>query len=278
MDSLEKIRNITRQILLEEGSFLLQESASRNSSAARHSGSQPETDTKSSFSDLVTDTDIKIEQRLIERLSKLLPGSQFLAEESAGNDYQSDKLWIIDPIDGTTNFVHNFPFFCISVALQLDGELTLGFVYNPVMDEFFEAQKDKGSILNNRIIKVSSVPTLSQSLLATGFAYNFSVCKENNINYFQLFQAKSQGIRRLGSAALDICYVAKGVLDGFWELFLNPWDVAAGMLIVTEAGGRVSNFQGQDYSFEDKGILITNNLLHNEMVTEMGKAVHIKKA
>lgn len=271
MNEKKDLGKKARSIILQEGSYLLEQSVKlKKDRVDRDSkNSSSEITTKSSFRDLVTSIDLELENRLKEKLYGILPGSDFLAEETAKSMKDSDKLWIIDPIDGTTNFVHGFPFFCISVALHLAGKPVLGFVYNPVMNEFFEAESKSGSFLNNKPIKVSATVSLKQSLLATGFAYNFAVSKEDNIDNFKRFQAKSRGIRRLGSAALDICYVASGVLDGFWELFLSPWDVAAGILITEEAGGRVTDFRGREYSFSDKDILITNSLIHNEMIDEL---------
>ncbi len=266
--------NQTRNIILDEGIYLLEQSAKFRDGQTLNNDKTDSSviSTKSSFRDLVTKIDLELENRLKGRLSKLMPGSEFLAEETDKEAKKSDKLWIIDPIDGTTNFVHGLPFFCISVALHLAGNPVLGFVYAPVMNEFFESQKNKGSFLNSKPIKVSNTALLQHSLLATGFAYNFATSSNNNIDNFSKLQAKSRGIRRLGSAALDICYVAKGVFDGFWELYLSPWDVAAGIIITAEAGGKVSTHQNQEYLFSDEEILVSNSIIHEEMIHELTKS------
>jgi myo-inositol-1(or 4)-monophosphatase len=211
--------------------------------------------TKSNSFDLVTETDKKIELFLKQKLSQLIPESQFLSEETDSAFKKSKYVWIIDPIDGTTNFVHKFPFACISVALQVDNELKYGIVYNPILNEFFFASKNQGAYLNESKITVNTETDFSKTLLATGFAYNFNSAKENNIRFFENILPQVHGIRRPGSAALDLAYVAKGVYDGFWEWFLNPWDVCAGILLITEAGGIVSNIEKNEWRFEDKLII-----------------------
>ena len=258
MSSMGKIRKSVHKLMLQQGDMLIKESRTKLSVR-----------TKSSSTDLVTNVDWKIENELKNALLGLLPQSQFLAEETDDKYKSAELLWIIDPIDGTTNYVHNFPFFCISVALQVEGSITLAFVYNPVSKEFFEAERGKGSLLNNKPISVSPTQTLSKSLLSTGFAYNFGSTDENNIRFFSHFHKLCHGIRRPGSAALDLCYVAKGVFDGFWEWYLKPWDVAAGVLILQEAGGKISNFNNNNFSLTDDNILGTNGSIHSEMLAEI---------
>ena len=258
MKSIASLRNAIQKTILHTGKDLVKES---NHKLHIH--------TKSTESDLVTQLDLQTENHLKEAFSKLLPGSIFLSEETEPALKTAEKLWIIDPIDGTTNFVHGFPFIAISVALQLDGELTLGFVYNPILNEFFEATRKEGSYLNKKRIHVSHTQRISQSLLATGFAYNFGTATENNIRFFEHFHHKCHGIRRPGSAALDLCYVARGIFDGFWEWYLHPWDVAAGILIVKEAGGMVTDLLGDPYLFGSENILVTNTQIHNEMMQEI---------
>lgn len=257
MKSIAALRSSVHKLILNTGNRLIKES---NHNFHIH--------TKSTASDLVTQLDLQTEERLKEEFSKLLPGSSFLSEETEPALKEADKLWIIDPIDGTTNFIHGFPFIAISVALQLAGKLTLGFVYNPLLKEFYEATRKEGSFLNKKRIQVSNNQRISQSLLATGFAYNFGTAAENNIRFFEHFHHRCHGVRRPGSAALDICYVARGVFDGFWEWYLHPWDVAAGILIVEEAGGKVSGLLGDPYRFGTDHILVTNSLIHNEMLQE----------
>jgi len=255
---MTNLRKDVHNIIMNAGSLIIKESASKLTVR-----------TKSTERDLVTQIDWNVENFLKEELQKLLPGSSFLAEETDSEIKEAEQLWIIDPIDGTTNLVHGFPFIAVSVALQIEGELKLGFVYNPFLNEFFEAEKGKGSLLNNKSIHVSATRSLSRSLLATGFAYNFNKAEENNIRYFEHFHSKCHGIRRPGSAALDLCYVARGVFDGFWEWYLNPWDVAAGILLVSEAGGRVTDLTGMAYEFTTDSILATNSAIHNDMLSEV---------
>ena len=173
--------------------------------------------------------------------------------------------WIIDPLDGTTNFAHAFPFFCVSIALEDKGRTVLGVVYDPMRDEIFIAELGKGATLNGKKIRVSRIGSLSGSLLATGFSYGITG-KDRNITHFRNLLVKAQAVRRAGSAALDLCYVACGRFDGFWELDLHPWDSAAASLIVTEAKGTVTKFDGKPYSHYDKNILATNGRIHSQMV------------
>ncbi|MBI3604992.1 MAG: inositol monophosphatase [Nitrospirae bacterium] len=183
----------------------------------------------------------------------------------------SPYKWIIDPLDGTTNYVHGFPFFCVSIGLEYDGAVILGVVYDPFRNDLFYASKGTGAFLNGQPIRVSKENELRRSLLVTGFPYDF---RENPgqifSHFFQLSQA-SQGVRRTGSAALDLCYLAAGYFDGFWELNLSPWDVAAGSLIVEEAGGRVSGFNGEALSIYSKNILASNGQIHSQMAELLQK-------
>lgn len=227
--------------------------------------------TKSNSTDLVTETDKKIERYLIDRISVLYPESKFLAEESSPEIKEAEYLWIIDPIDGTTNFVHKFPFVCISVALMVKQKLEIGLVYNPIMQEMFYAQRSKGAFLNGERIQVSDCNKLSEAFMGTGFAYNFATAEEDNIQYFKGMVPQVHGIRRPGSAALDLCYVAKGVYDGYWEWYLNPWDVSAGILIIQEAGGKVSNYANEEYSFKNKNIVASNGILHEKLLASLNK-------
>ncbi|MCB5251074.1 MAG: inositol monophosphatase family protein [Candidatus Cloacimonadales bacterium] len=231
--------------------------------------------TKSNQYDLVTDTDKAIEAFLIENLGKICPDSQFLAEESDSVYKTADKLWVIDPIDGTTNFVHKFPFTCISVAFKLNGKLEYGFVYNPIMGEFFTAQRGKGAYLNGKRIYVSKEDDFGKSFLATGFAYGFASAKIDNIEIFRDTLSKVHAVRRAGSAALDLCYVALGVFDGFWEFSLKAWDVCAGIIIVQEAGGKVTNLNFEKWAFSDDLIIASNGILHNHFLEHL--ASNIKK-
>lgn len=213
---------------------------------------------------IVTDVDKKSEAMIIGNILKAFPGHSILSEESPPRSGRSPYRWIIDPLDGTTNFAHAFPFFCVSIALEKDGEVVLGVVYDPIREEVFSAEKGRGALLNGRKIRVSKVGKLTDSFLATGFSYGVKR-KDRNVAYFRKLLTRSLAIRRAGSAALDLAYVACGRFDGFWEMDLHPWDSAAGMLIVKEAGGTVTKFDGSSYTPYDKDILATNGLIHRSV-------------
>jgi myo-inositol-1(or 4)-monophosphatase len=212
--------------------------------------------------DLVTEADLQSEKKILEVLTREFPGDRLLTEESGLHEQRSQRTWIIDPLDGTTNFAHGFPFFAISMALEVDGELVLGVVYNPHAGEYFEALLGQGAHLNSLPIEVSSVQRLNEALLATGFPYDIHEDPDHVMTLFRKMVTKAQGVRRPGSAALDLCYVASGIFDGFWEERLQPWDTAAGCLILTEAGGRVSTFKGDPYNPYLPSILAANPPIH----------------
>lgn len=215
--------------------------------------------------DLVTDVDKASELLIKKHLFNKFPKHLFLGEESGGEREGCAYRWVVDPIDGTTNFAHGFPYFSISIALEIDCQPAVGVVYDPMHDELFYAIKGGGAYLNKKKIKVSAIKDLKKSLLCTGFAYEIKDAKDSNVEHFVDFLMTSQAIRRMGSAALDLCYVACGRFDGFWEIGLKPWDTAAAILIVTEAGGKLSKFSGSKYSHYDQEILATNGLLHSQM-------------
>lgn len=216
--------------------------------------------------DIVTEMDTKAENLIIKTLKSAFPEHGILTEESQEQKTNSEYRWIIDPLDGTTNYSHGFPVFCVSIALEKNGEIILGVVYNPMLNELFTAEKGKGAYLNNKKIKVSAIAELNKSLLATGFPYDVRTSEQNNIANFANFAVRAQAIRRAGSAALDMCYVACGRFDGFWELKLKPWDTAAAMLIVNEAGGMVTDFKGKPFSFYSGETLASNGLIHAGMI------------
>ena len=222
---------------------------------------------------LVTEVDKKSEALLVSAIQKQYPDHDILAEEGTGTRKDSQYKWIIDPLDGTTNFAHNYPLFAISVALEFKGEILAGAVYDPLHDEFFRAFKGHGAYLNDKPIKVSMVGQLSKALLVTGFAYNVKKSQDNNLCHFNNMIFRSQAVRRDGVAAIDLCYVACGRYDGFWELNLYPWDTAAGILIAAEAGAKISCFNGSTYSIYERDLLVSNNKIHKEMikVLKMGK-------
>ncbi|MFA5499699.1 MAG: inositol monophosphatase family protein [Candidatus Omnitrophota bacterium] len=215
---------------------------------------------------LVTNVDHEVEDILIGSLRSAFPEIGVLSEESGKIDYGPGLAWVIDPIDGTTNFAHGFPFYAISVALEKAGKPILGIVYNPEHNEFFYAEKGKGAFLNGKSIKVSTQKYLKKSLLMTGFSYKLGKSMEENLVHFRHFLMSSQALRRAGCASLDLCYVACGRLEGFWELDLFPWDTAAGWLIVKEAGGEVTDFTGKQYCHNSNKILATNGEIHKQMI------------
>lgn len=228
-------------------------------------------ETKSTGVDLVTQIDKKVEDFLISYFKQILPNAKFVAEESLSNEKPEGDFWIIDPIDGTTNFVHGHPFCAISVALYLNNMPKYGIVYAPFLNEMFFAEKDKGAFLNGKPIKVSSCDSINKAILATGFPYNFATNPNNNINYLQHFRTVSQGIRRCGSAALDMAYVATGRLDAYWEWYVQTWDIAAGKILVEEAGGIVTDFDGKDFIFSRQMVLAAGANIYQKVLADIQK-------
>ncbi len=216
--------------------------------------------------DLVTEADTGSEKAVIEEIQKVFPDHGVLAEESGESGSVSDHQWIIDPLDGTTNFAHGIPIFCVSIAYAHSGDLQVGVVFNPVSGELFTGVKGSGAQLNNRPIGVSKTKAISESLLVTGFPYNFKeIFDQVNTRFGNCLKA-SRGVRRLGSAALDLCYLACGRFEGFWEQNLNPWDTAAGVIISQEAGAKITDFSGKPFRLEKKELLATNGNIHEEML------------
>jgi myo-inositol-1(or 4)-monophosphatase len=217
--------------------------------------------------DLVTEADLESEKQIISAIQRAYPDHSILAEESGSNKTNSELRWIIDPLDGTTNYAHQLPIFTISIAFAAKDEILTGIVLNPISAELFSAIKGCGAQLNGRPIKVSSTEKVSQSLLVTGFPYNVKELFDMIMARYSRCLWAARGIRRLGSAALDLCYVACGRFDGFWEQGLKPWDTAAGALIATEAGACITDFANQPFMIESKHILATNGRIHKEMLT-----------
>lgn len=215
---------------------------------------------------LVTEADHLSEALIVERIHREFPGHDILTEESPETANGSGFRWIIDPLDGTTNYAHGYPVFSVSIALEVKGVIMLGAVYNPMLDELFTAEKGAGAFLNGRRLTVSRTESLSRGLLATGFPYDIREDRNNNINYFKVMVLSAQAVRRTGSAALDLAYIAAGRFDGFWELKLMPWDTAAGWLLVEEAGGEVTDLRGDPYHLHSPNMLASNGLIHAEMV------------
>lgn len=226
--------------------------------------------------DLVTDFDRRSQDIILDRLSSAYPSHGFLAEEGLNTGPDSEFRWIIDPLDGTTNFAHRLPIFTVSIGLEYRGELVLGVVYDPMRDEMFQAARGEGAYLGRERIRVSQVDDLDRSLLATGFPYDLRQSRVNNVVHFNNFIMRAQAVRRCGSAAMDLCHLACGRFDGFWELKLKPWDMAAGAVIVEEAGGRLSDFEGNTFNHFGEEMLATNGLIHEAMISilKLGKEAH----
>jgi len=226
--------------------------------------------TNKSELDLVTESDLASERLIIDRIQTYHPRHAILAEESGASSpaspgAQSEWRWIVDPLDGTTNYAHGYPCFCVSIGLEHKGRMELGVIYDPMRDEMFTAERGEGASLNGRRISVSPTNNLTGALLCTGFPYDVRERSEF-ARHFANFIMNAQAVRRDGAAALDLAYVACGRFDGFWEEGLKPWDVAAGSLMVEEAGGRVSNFSGGPLSIYDPPILASNGLVHEQMM------------
>lgn len=215
---------------------------------------------------LVTEADREAETAIVGVLRQAFPDDEVLSEEGGGQSGKGEYSWLIDPLDGTTNFAHQYPIFSISIGLRRGEEIVAGVVYDPTRQEWFVAERGRGARLNDQPLRVSTQSRLNESLLATGFPYDLRESPVNNLDYYERFVMRAQAVRRAGSAALDLSYVAAGRLDGYWELKLAPWDTAAGILMVEEAGGRVSDFQGREFRLEDGWLVASNGLIHEEML------------
>jgi myo-inositol-1(or 4)-monophosphatase len=228
---------------------------------------QPKTiETKTDIVDLVTNVDKAADTLITGLLRSRFPSHQIIAEESAVSGQDSAYQWYIDPLDGTTNFAHGFPHFAVSIALAHESRMMVGVVHDPLRGETFCAVRGKGATLNDAPIHVSHAPALEQSLVLTGFPYDRRKRSEYYLRFYQAVMVRSQGVRRCGSAALDLCYVACGRADAFWEWRLHPWDTAAGSLLVEEAGGTMSDFTGQMFSIHGEQTLASNGVVHDEML------------
>ncbi len=224
--------------------------------------------------DVVTVADRAAEKLIRERLSQVFPDHGVYGEEGTRDRLDGEFRWYVDPLDGTTNFAHGFPQFCVSLGLEQrppglqagqDGTLVAAVIYDPLRDELFTAERGQGAQLNGSPLHVSSIPDLAEALLATGFPSR-KRHESPNVHFYQEFTLRSHGVRRAGSAALDLAYVAAGRLEAFWEFNLNPWDTAAGILLIEEAGGRVTDFSGHHFQLNSREILASNGLIHQEMV------------
>lgn len=259
---LEKLTKVAVEAALKSGEIL-----------RKGFGTSFEINSKEGKNNLVTDYDKMSEKTIIEYINSIFPDHVFLAEESGKTgELLNDKIrWIIDPLDGTVNFAHSLPIFSISIAAELNREIISGVVYHPLLNELFVAQKGGGAFLNNKRLNVSSNGDIDSSMLVTGFPYNVNQNPCGCIDHFVNIIKRGIPVRRLGSAALDLAYVAAGRFDGFWEINLNPWDVAAGILLVQEAGGKVSQYNGEVYWIDNDSILATNGMIHTEISSILTK-------
>ncbi len=257
---LKKIYNAVKDITLKVGDYIYKKSGMKKRILFKGD------------IDLVTQFDKKSQTMIVEGLSRMFPDFGILSEEDVNLKPDAAVRWIVDPLDATTNFAHSLPIWAISVALECEGEVVLGLVYDPTRKELFTAIKGGGAFLNGKRIYVSKTRRLSRSLLATGFPYDIRKTKRDNLNHFSNFAKRAQAVRRLGSAALDLCYTACGRFDGYWELKLAPWDQAAGSIIVKEAKGRITDFHGQAFDIYGDEVLATNGLIHRQMMQVLLKA------
>jgi myo-inositol-1(or 4)-monophosphatase len=240
-------------------------------------GSVRQVSYKRSPTDLVTEMDRRAEALIVERLLGAFPDHGFLGEEGGARAGRSEYRWLVDPLDGTTNYAHGLPIFAVSIALERAGEVQLGVAYDPNQDELFVAERGRGATLNGEPLHVSKTAVLGEGLLATGFPYDIRVSSETNLPEYSALSLRSRAVRRFGSAVLDLCYVAAGRFDAFWELTLGPWDMAAGGLMVQEAGGRVTSVRGGPWQLDGPGALASNGPLH-EAVLEVLESVRASRS
>jgi myo-inositol-1(or 4)-monophosphatase len=250
----EKELSVGRQVALEAGALLKNLLGRINQ--IRHKGE----------TDLVTEADLQSEKLILESMGRHFPKDTFITEETGQHGPTSERVWLIDPLDGTINFAHELPFFAVSIALHVQGETKLGVVHNPCTQELFEASKGSGAFLNQRPITVSKTNKLIDSLLATGFPYTMHQNPQDVMKRFNNLIVRGQSTRRIGSAAMDLCYVAAGRFAGYWEQDLKPWDTAAGAILVEEAGGRVTDFEGNPFTPFLKTVVASNALIHEDML------------
>ena len=221
---------------------------------------------KGSPTNLVTEMDARVEELIVGRLAAAFPDDAVLAEERGASAGRSGRRWIIDPLDGTTNYAHGFPAFGVSIALQSAARVELGVIYDPNLAELFVAERGRGTTVNDQALAVSTTATLDESLLATGFPYNIREGGDNNLKEYAAFSVRARAVRRMGSAVLYLAWLATGRLDGYWELRLGPWDVAAGSLMVEEAGGRITNLSGGALDLDAPALVATNGRIHSAVL------------
>lgn len=252
----QQLLSVARATALEAGALL-----------QRGFGTSFRIDNKEGRHNLVTEYDHQAEELIFSTIQKHFPDHHFLGEERGGvHESLPDTVrWIVDPLDGTVNFAHSIPIFCVSIAAELNDELVCGVIYAPMTNELFTAERGGGALLNDQPISVSTVQTLDEAILVTGFPYNAADNPGKCIDHFTRFVRMGLPVRRLGSAAIDLAYLAAGRFDGYWEVSLHPWDVAAGKLILSEAGGTMTRYDGSPYTFSGGTMLATNGLIHDEM-------------
>jgi myo-inositol-1(or 4)-monophosphatase len=255
--NFEKELSVARQVALEAGA-LLKNFLGRITRI-----------THKSETDLVTEADLESEKLILESLGRHFPEDIFITEETGQHGHGSKRVWLIDPLDGTINYTHELPFFAVSIGLQVQADTVLGVIYSPCTQELFEGAKGAGVFLNQRPIRVSKTTRLIDSLLATGFPYTVRQNPGDIVKRFGNLTLRGRGVRRMGSAALDLCYVAAGRFAGFWEQDLNPWDTAAGAFFVEEAGGRVTDFEGNPFNPFLKTVVASNSLIHEDLLAAL---------
>jgi len=254
---MEDIKNVLFKAAHDAGALMLERFHGRF-----------EIEHKEGVNNLVTEVDTACEAIIIDLIQTHFPNHSILSEEDGATVQHSEYQWIIDPIDGTVNFAHGVPLCCVSIALKKNNEIMLGAIYNPMMDEFFFAEKGKGAYLNGAPISVSTKADFNTAFLVTGFPYHYDATTDP-LRVFSKLIKRGLPIRRLGSAALDLCWVACGRFDAFWEYYLNPWDLAAGLLIVREAGGSVTNFKGEQHIIFEPEMLASNGHIHADLLNEL---------
>jgi myo-inositol-1(or 4)-monophosphatase len=226
---------------------------------------------KGAPTDLVTEMDAQAEALILGRLRAAFPDDAILAEETGSATGRSGRRWIVDPLDGTTNYAHGIPLFAVSVALEVAGRVELGVIHDPVHEELYVAERGRGAVVNDRTLSVSRTATLNESVLVTGFPYNIRVTDDNNLREYAAFSLRTQAVRRLGSAVLYLAWLAAGRIDGYWELRTGPWDIAAGSLLVEEAGGRVTGIDGAPRDVDRPPDQASNGHIHDEMLKVLGE-------